>query len=167
MRFPICKVCMKNDILCSKCSEIVKERGIKEKELKNFRRLSKLLKGYNILKNIGIERVIDHKNIMVIITDKESTSKLIGKGGGMAKKLSKDLNKKVRIIGQPFDEKNFIREVFFSVPIIGINTIYSPKGKRYKIRIPASEMVLLPIPPDEFIKLTKEFLNIDVEFSFE
>ncbi len=167
MKFPICKVCLKNDILCNGCAEKIGELGIKADELKMFRRLNKLFKKYNLLKDVEVKRVIDSNNILLIITNKEDASKLIGKNGGMVKKLGKDLGKQIRVIGELSNIGQFVNEIFFSTPILGINVLYTAKKDKYKIRIPSSERVVLPITPEKFSDIANSVLNVDAELVFE
>lgn len=167
MKFPICRVCLKNDILCNGCSERVKEMKIKNTELKTFRQLNKLLKNFSSLKDVEIKRVIDNKTMLLIITKQEDVSKLIGKSGGMVRKLGKDLNKQIRVVADSSSLEKFVNEIFFSIPILGINILYSGEGERYRIRIPSSERVLLPITPDVFSKIISSVMNINAELIFD
>lgn len=167
MKFPICRVCLKNDILCNGCSEKTKKSGIKEDEVNAFRKLNKLLKRFDPLKDVEIKRVIESKNTLLIISKKEDVSKLIGKSGGMVKKLGKDLLKQIRVVSESSTLEEFINEIFFFTPIIGINVLFTPEGDKYRIRIPSSERVVLPIPPDVFSQITGSILNIDAELVFE
>lgn len=167
MKLPICKVCLKNDILCSGCTEKVKKMGIKPDEIEMFRLLNKLLKNYKLLKNVEIKRVISSKTMLLIISKKEDISRLIGKNGGMVRKLGKELNKQIRIVSDSSSLEDFTREIFFSTPILGINVLYTPKGEKYKIRIPSSERVVLPITPEVFSSIVGSVLNTNVELVFE
>jgi len=167
MKFPICKVCLKSDILCNQCAEIVKKEGIKSDEIKLFRRLNKLAKKYEPLRDVEIKRAIDNKNILLIITNKESASKIIGKNGGMVKRLGKELGRQIRVVSDSSSIEQFVKEIFFSTPILGINVLYTPDGEKYRIRIPSSERVVLPILPEVFSEIANSLLNIDAELVFE
>lgn len=165
MRFPICQVCLKNNILCNACSEKVKKEGIRPEEVKMYRILNRILKDKS-LKNVEIKRVIG-RNTLFIITRKEDVSKLIGRNGRIAKKLSKELNKSIRIIGQPSTFKDFVDEIFFSVPLLGVNVLYTSNGEKYRIRIPKSERLRLPISSDTFASVSKSLFNVNVDVVFE
>ena len=89
MKFPICKVCLKNDILCEGCATKIGEQLIKSDEIKMFRILKKLAKKYEPLKDARVDRVVDSSKMFLIMTDRENASKIIGKNGGMVKRLSK------------------------------------------------------------------------------
>jgi len=166
MKFPICKVCLKNDILCDGCAKEVGEKLIKSEEIKMFRLLNKLSKKYGILDDVKINRVIDSENMLLIMTDKENASKIIGKEGGMIKKLSKDLRKQMRVISDMSSFEDFVKEMFFSTPLLGINVVYGERDK-YRVRIPSSEQTILPIEPEKFSKVANSIFKVDAELVFE
>jgi len=166
MEFPICKVCLKNDILCSGCAKGIKKQNIKDDEIKLYRKLGKILKRYETVKDAKIDRIIDNRNSLFILTDKKSASKLIGKNGGMIRKIGKDINRQARVVTESSNVENFVKEIFFATPILGINVVYSEDKEKYKIRIPMSERVVLPISPETFSSIAS-VLNIDAELVFE
>lgn len=166
MKFPICKVCLKNNIICNACAEKVGENEIKIEEIKIFRRLNKILKEKKSLKDIEIKRAVG-KNMLMIITNKEDVSKLIGKDGSTVKKLAKELNRPIRIVEQESDIKDFVRDIFFTVSIMGINIVYGPEGEKYKIRIPRSERTKLPVSSDIFSSVSRSLFHVDADVVFE
>jgi len=166
MKFPICKVCLKNDILCDGCATNVGEKLIKVDEIRMFRTLNKLAKRYEPLKDAEIQRVIDSPNMLLIMTDKENASKIIGKKGGMIRRLSKDLGKQIRVIADVSTLEDFIKEMFYSAPILGINVVYGEKDE-YKVRVPSSEEKMLPIEPEKFSKIVNSIFGVDAELVFE
>jgi len=166
MKFPICNVCLKSNILCNACAERVGNEGIKIDEIDMFRRLNEILSDQKSLKDVEIKRVVGRKMLM-IITGKDDVSKLIGKDGRIVKKLYKELEKPVRIIECMPDLHDFIREIFFNIPVLGINVIYKPEGKVYKIRIPESERTKLPVSSDILAVISHSLFNADIDVVFE
>ena len=166
MKFPICKICLKNEILCDGCATQVGERLIKVDEIKMFRQLNKIMKKYKPLKDAKIDRIVDSKNMLLIMTDRENASKIIGKKGGMVNRLSKDLEKQIRVVADMSNLKDFVKEMFFSTPILGVNVVYGDKDK-YKVRIPSSEQAMLPIDPEKFSKIANSIFKVDAELVFE
>jgi transcription antitermination factor NusA-like protein len=167
MKFPICKVCLKSDILCSGCSDTIKKEKISSEEIETFRQINKLVRDEKHLKDSEIKRIVLSKNFILIVTKKEDVSKLIGKNGIIAKKIAKKLNKQIRIVADTFTIGEFAKEIFFSTPILGINVVYSKENERYRIRIPSSERVLLPITPENFSEIASSVFKTDVELVFE
>jgi len=131
-----------------------------------YRRLNRLLKNQKTLKDIEIKRAVGN-NMLLIVTKKNDAAKLIGKEGRMVKKLAKDLDRLVRIVEQPLKLKDFVNDVFFTVPILGINVVYRPEGELYRIRIPKSERTKLPISSDIFVNVSKSIFHVDTDVIFE
>ncbi|MCX6821303.1 MAG: hypothetical protein NTW30_00845 [Candidatus Aenigmarchaeota archaeon] len=166
MQFPICQVCLKNDILCNGCAERVGNEEIKVDEIKMFRRLNELLKDQRNLKDVEIKRAVGN-DVLMIITKKGDISKLIGKEGRTVKKLSKELDRPVKIVEQSPDIKDFVKDVFSSVPVLGINVIYKPEGKMYKIRIKDTERTRLPLSSEIFASVSRSLFHINTDIVFE
>jgi transcription antitermination factor NusA-like protein len=166
MKFPICSVCLNNNILCNACAEKVGKNEIKIDEIEMYRRLNKLLGEQRILKDIEIKRIVGTSTLL-IITGKNNAARLIGKDGKVVKKLVKDLGKQVRVVEQPTELKDFVNDVFFTVPILGINVVYNSQGELYRIRIPKSERTKLPISSEVFMNISKTLFNKDTDVIFE
>jgi len=166
MKFPICNVCLKNEILCNACAERVGNEEIKIDEIELYRRLNKLLSDQKSFKDVAIKRVVGRKMLM-IITDKEGMSKLIGKEGRIVKKLSNELDRSVRIVKYMPDLSSFIREVLFNIPVLGINVVYKPEGKFYKIRLHESDRTKLPLSSDILMSISRSLFHADVDVVFE
>jgi N utilization substance protein A len=157
---------LKNDILCNGCAEKVGNEEIKIDEIKMFRRLNEFLKDQKPLKDVEIKRAVGN-DILMIITRKDDVSKLIGKEGRMVKKLSKELERPVKIVEKSSDIKDFVKEVFSSVPVLGINVIYKPEGQMYKIRIKKTERTKLPLSSELFTSVSRSLFHVDTDIVFE
>jgi len=84
----------------------------------------------------------------------------------MIKKLSQDLGKQIRVIAGMSNLEDFVKEIFFSTNILGINVIYGERDM-YKIRLPSAEREILPIDPDKFSKAANSIFGVDAELVFE
>lgn len=166
MKFPICSVCLKNNLLCNACADKVGEKEIKIDEIKIYRRLNSFLKKQKTLKDIEIKRAAGI-NMLLVVTRKNDAARLIGKEGRIVKKLAKELGRPVRIVEQPSQLKDFVNDVFFTVPILGINVVYSPEGELYRIRIPKSERTKLPVSSEIFVNVSKSLFHVDTDVVFE
>ncbi len=166
MKFPICEKCLKNDILCKECAENVGEKLIKVDEIKAFKTLNKLGRKYQALKDAEVHRVVDGSNMLLVMTDRKNASKIIGKNGGMIKKLSKDLGNQIRVVSDISTFGSFVKEIFHTFPILGVNVIYGKKDE-YKVRISSLEKGSLPIDPEKFSKIANSIFGVDAEMVFE
>jgi transcription antitermination factor NusA-like protein len=158
MKFPICKACLKNELLCDKCARNVGDNLIKIDEIKMYRTLNRVSKKFSLLKDVEIQRVINAKKVVLILANKENASKIIGKEGGMVERLSKSIGKQIRVVSEMSTLEDFVEEIFYSTPIIGINVIYGEKDQ-YKVKIPSSEKDRLPIKPEKFSKVVRSILT--------
>ncbi len=141
--------------------------GIKGDEVAFYRNLNKIVKDEKHLKDGKIRRVYGNKNFLLIVCDKDSVPKLIGKNGIIIKKIEKSLSKQTRVISDSLKFHDFIKEVLFSSTILGINIVYAPDGTKYKIRIPANERIIMPLSPEDFANITNSVFNTPVELVFE
>ncbi len=108
------------------------------------------------------------KNTLMIITRDEDVSKLIGKDGLTVKKLAKGLNNRpIRIIGQRPDFKTFVDDILFTVPIMGINILYKPNEKIYRVRVPRYARTKLPISSDILSNISRSLFHENVDVIFE
>lgn len=167
MEFPICNVCLKNEILCSGCSKKMQESNIKDDEIRIYRGLNKLMRDEKHLKESKVRRVYSDKNFILIICDKESVSKLIGKNGIIIKKIEKKLGKQIRVVSDSLTFNDFVKEILFSSTILGINIVYIGDSVKYRVRLPASERVLLPLSAEAFSDIANSLYKTPAEIVFE
>ena len=122
----LCSVCQKSDLLCSGCSKKLERGEITETDVKISRSLAKL--------DVEAEyfKVVEDDRSIIIITDKDHTRSMIGRGGKVTRQLSVDLGKEVRVI-EKADDKQMIEKVIRS-QVIGINVLYG-NGEKYRIRM--------------------------------
>ena len=59
MKFPICKKCLKDEILCDKCATEVGKKLIKIDEIRMYKSLDKFGKKYEALKDVEVHRLVD------------------------------------------------------------------------------------------------------------
>jgi len=166
MKFPICQVCLKNELLCNGCAEKVGQALIKADELELYRRLNKFLGKQSNLKDVEIKRAAGKKTI-IIVTRNEDISRLVGKGGSNVKKLAKELGFPVRIVAQPPDIRDFVTEVLFTVPILGVNILYKPEGKIFRVRVPRRLRTRLPVSSEILASMSRSLYDTEIDVVFE
>jgi transcription antitermination factor NusA-like protein len=151
----ICQVCINNDILCNACNSKLEKGTITKLDV--F--VSRALKKQDI--NADFENVIEDTNIIIVLADKENSSKLIGKGGMNAKKLEKHLGKKVRVIEK--GDKKTMAEKILNAPVIGINVLYAGEEK-YRIRLDKSSKNRMK---ETMFKMLEKTLGKKIEVVYE
>jgi len=153
--------------LCSDCSSKAKANEISVEEIAIYKLFNKYSKIEPILKNVEIKRILLKKDFALIVTNDEDISKLIGKNGIIIKKLSKKLDKQLRVVTDKFTVDEFAREILFSSSILGVNVVYSQEGEEYKIRMTKKDKNSLQIEPETFSSMAKTVLGKKVEIVFE
>lgn len=166
MQTSICEVCLKSDLLCNVCLEKLKKGHLNEKEIDVIRFLYNLSNKIKSLEDVKLVKVID-SDILVIISGKGDTAKLVGKGGSVVKELAKEFKKSVKIIEQSENFKEFIHNFLSPVAVNGINTIFTPKGEIFRIRISNSQKNRLPISYHGFSQVMENLYNSKAEIVFE
>ena len=154
MKAPICGICLNSGMLCPACKKKLDEGKITEGDIKFSRMVHDASKRFRPLDEVTINRVIEGKNMAVIICGKGDRARLIGKEGLMIKKLSKSAGKQIRVVEETNCMKEFIQNLIHPVPLIGINIIYAPEGEVLKIIIPRERGIPMPKTSfDEVIRL--------------
>jgi transcription antitermination factor NusA-like protein len=165
MVLPICDVCLKSGILCQGCENKLKSGEITQLELDIAKILYKLGDG-----KIGFKKTIDMGDVVIIVTEKNEVGKLIGKGGKIVRAISKEVGKKVRVVGSDTDLKSVATDLLAPARISGINIVYGMGGQeKYKIRVMKEDARRIPGKPDTLneiiMMLTGEETTIVVDNS--
>jgi transcription antitermination factor NusA-like protein len=122
----ICKICVKNDILCSACGRKLEKGEISHHDVKISRFLDSIYEGASFLKSF------EAGGKVYVIVNEPDMGKIIGKSGKNVKKLGEMLGKDVKVL-QKEDEKRMIEKAF-NVPVNGINKVYG-QNEFYRVRI--------------------------------
>ena len=153
MKAPICGVCLNSDMLCMACKKKLDEGKITECDIKVSRLISKAAKTFRQLNEVTINKVIEGKNVVVVMCNKGDSSKLIGKEGVITKKLSRAAGKTVRIVEVSDDIKSFIQNLVHPVPVVGLNVLYHADREILKVIIPRDRGI--PIPQASFAEIVR------------
>lgn len=162
MTLPICNICAKTGILCGACESKLQEGKISKFDIELSRSLYDLGKG-----EIGFERAIDTENFIIVLAQKDSIGKIIGKGGDNIRLLSNKFGKQLRVVGIG-DMDSTIYEFVAPARILGINTVYKQNGEIVRrVRINKKDKKKLRMGSDEIKKLIESLTNYTIELSFE
>lgn len=163
MRLPICNDCAKTGVLCPGCADKLKKGEISEFEIQVFNAISSLESKFN-LSEASVEKVIDLGTVAILLT-KGNPGILIGKQGAVASEISSMIGKRARVIKILPDVKKTMQEIISPAILLGVNEVYKPEGKFFKIRIKAVRR--LAIPEDSLANAFSSLLGGKVILSFE
>ena len=161
METPICEVCIKSKILCKACKEKLEKKEISKPDIEVSRLIYKISKDAKTLKDVSIKKVIELSNLIVIVCKEGDAAKIVGKTGIIVKKLSKELGKPIKVIEESKNKKEFLQNLLFPTPILGINILYTPKEEILRIRIPKRK--IMPTLRKSINEFAKHLFNKKVE----
>jgi len=165
MQTLICQQCLESDSLCDICKQRMAIDRITQIEVEVSRFLFNLSKKVKTLEDISIEKVIN-ANTIIIISGNGDGPRLVGKGGTIVKALAKKFGKSIRIIEKTKDYKQFIQCVIAPSTLKAVNTIYTPTGEKYKLRIKNLDKNST-LNEEDIIDLSLAIFNKKVEIVFE
>jgi len=165
MRTPICELCANTGTLCSGCQSKLADGSITELDVQVAQLLAKYREKY-ALQKVEFERTLDLGRMIVILTSSE-VSHLVGKGGKIAQSLSKELGKHVRVVRSTADARTLLEQVLLPVKPIGVNTVFTPKGKQLKVRVSRKDIVRLPTDLESLNNALRSILGENTVLVFE
>jgi len=140
MVLPVCDVCLKSGMLCQGCENKLKSGEISSMDVDIAKLLYKIGNG-----KLGFKKTIEIGDVVIIVTDKDQVGKLIGKGGKIVREISKEIGKKIRVVGENSDLKSIATDILAPARISGINIVYGKDGEqKYKIRVRKEDSRRLP-----------------------
>jgi len=140
MVLPVCDVCLKSGMLCQGCENKLKSGEISSMDVDIAKILYKIGNG-----KLGFKKTIEIGDVVIIVTDKDQVGKLIGKGGKIVREISKEIGKKIRVVGENSDLKSIATDILAPARISGINIVYGKDGEqKYKIRVRKEDSRRLP-----------------------
>ncbi len=138
LKIPFCEGDVKKNLLCKKCKEKIEKKELSELDFKICRILKEKEKIFSF-SNVSFIKSLDFEKIIILLS-KGSIASLIGKKGAVVRELSKELNKKVRIV--EFDlgnEKKLIQDLVGNARVYAVNKIFSEGMEEKKVLIPKED----------------------------
>ena len=166
MPYPICEVCLNSEILCNACKNKLDKGMINETEINISRFLYNLGSKVRGLKEIKLIKAVD-VGVLLIVTGPGDAAKVVGKSGAVVKILAKEFKKPIRVVEEAENLRKFVQDMISPVTVMGINTLYTPEGEVYRIRIPTSQRNSLTINPENFSSIIHNLYNRNVQIIFE
>ncbi len=152
MHSKICGACLKAGIFCASCQKKIESGEVSALELDAVKFLFGLKDRIRSLEEAKIIKVLDGHAI-IIITEKGSAAKVVGKQGSVVKLLAKHFGRPIRVV-EADDIKNFISNLIIPASA-AVSVAYANGSECYRIRIMKSQRNRLPLEPDE-IKIAVE-----------
>ena len=153
MKAPICGICLNSDMLCMACKRKFDSGEITESDIRVAKIINDVAKNFKPLGEITLKRVIEGKNVALIICGRGDVAKLIGKDGIMIKKLSKLAKKPLRVVEETDDIREAVKSLLYPVPLVRLNILYRPEGEVLKVVVPRG--MHIPISKEAFAEIVK------------
>jgi transcription antitermination factor NusA-like protein len=163
MKTAVCEMCLKSGILCTSCNEKLRSGEISEAEVKVAESLLKLSGERRQLKDVSIRKVIDSGDVLVIVCGKGDAAKVIGASGQNAKRLEKELSRKVMVVEEAGDMKEFVRNILRPVHVIAISALYKQGAEI--IKVSTGDRRGQKISSSDFSRIMKAVYGKDAEIS--
>jgi len=167
MKAPICNVCLKSDVLCSKCEEKLENGQISELEIEVSRTLKDLSNEYGSLRDSEILHVYNTDNVVIIVTAKGDGAKVVGRSGEIVKKVAEEIDKSIRVVEKSEDNRDVIKGLLSPAEVESINTVFSPEGEYKKVVVSDEYEGKINLSEDEFEEIIEEITDTRYELSFE
>lgn len=165
MRLPICELCAKSGLLCPSCERQLSENRISALDVEMSKLIASMSDRYG-LDAADFFKAVDTGRIILLLT-KGDVGLLIGKQGCVVKNLTAELGKKVRIVEVSGDAHKTVSDIITPARLLGINTIFKPGGKGYRVRISRRDIERLPMDLETLNRALATLLEVETTVSFE
>lgn len=165
MQAPLCEVCLKSDILCGGCAAKLDSGELNQTEIEVSRFIHRLSEKIKSLQEAKLLKVID-SDVLLLVAGKGDAAKLVGKGGAIVKALAKKYGKSIRVL-EVKEFKPFMTELVQPLVVSGFNTVYTPDGEMYRIRVPSKQKQKQHISDLALVDISQKLFNKKIEVVFE
>lgn len=156
MKGPLCDECARSGILCEECSDKKSRGEISETDIQLAQLIDKLERR-GLVHGATFDRAFPVEGL-IVITTRGNVGSLVGKKGKVIRLLSKEFNRKVRIINNS-DVKTALRDLVAPAKIQGINIVYKPKGDETKVLIAKEDKYKLIAPINTLQKIANQLTD--------
>jgi transcription antitermination factor NusA-like protein len=167
MKAPICNVCLKSDVLCSKCEEKLENGEITDLDIKVSRVLKELSNEHGSLRDSEIVKVYDTENVVVIVTGPDDGAKVVGRKGEIVKKVADEVGKPIRVVEKAENDRDVINGLLSPGEIQSINTVFKPEGESQKIVVDEGFEDKINMTREDLEMIIQEITGEEYELAFE
>jgi len=167
MKAPICNVCLKSDVLCSKCEEKLENGEITDLDIKVSRVLKELSNEHGSLRDSEIVKAYDTENVVVIVTGPDDGAKVVGRKGEIVKKVADEVGKPIRVVEKAENDRDVINGLLSPGEIQSINTVFKPEGESQKIVVDEGFEDKINMTREDLEMIIQEITGEEYELAFE
>jgi transcription antitermination factor NusA-like protein len=160
--------CIKSGILCRKCQEKIEKGQISDLDLKIIRLLSDLEKNNQALQDLTYHKAVEVDGNIAILVNRRDMGKILGGGARTVHAISDSLGKRVKILGQGGDERQFLEDLLSPLAILTLNTVWIPDGTtETKVILIGRQPKRMPVDLEIVKKTAKQLRNMTLRIEFE
>ena len=160
--------CVKSGIFCSRCEEKLKKGQITDLDVRVIRSITELEKENPTLQDVTFHKAVEAGDIMALMVDRRGLDTFLASGAKLAKSLGERVGRRVRILSQSGDDRDFLEGLFTPYSILTINTIWLPDGSREtKVILNGRGPRRNPVDFEVVKKLARELKSLTLRIEFE
>ena len=160
--------CVKSGILCSRCEEKLRKGMITDLDIRVIRSITELEKENPSLQDVTFHKAVEAGETMALMVDRRGMDTFLASGAKLAKSLGDRVGRRVRILSQGGDERDFLEGLFIPFSILTINTIWLPDGSREtKVILNGHRPRRSPVDFEVAKKIAHELKSLTLRIEFE
>lgn len=160
--------CVKSGILCSRCEEKLRKGMISDLDIRVIRSITELEKENPSLQDVTFHKAVEAGETMALMVDRRGMDTFLASGAKLAKSLGDRVGRRVRVLSQGGDERDFLEGLFIPFSILTINTIWLPDGSREtKVILNGRRPRRSPVDFEVAKKIAQELKSLTLRIEFE
>ena len=167
MKTTLCNFCIKSGILCQRCQEKLRTGEVTDTDVSIAKLLLKLESKYSILQKVTFYNAYEVDDVLAIIVGSGDLHRLFSESGEILREIAENTGKRVRVLEQKGDTREFFEDLFAPVAITSINKIWLPDGSIETRVILSGNSRRLPLKINVLKELAKKVRGITLRIAFE
>jgi len=131
MRLPICRACLESDELCESCEDRLKKSEITHSDVELARAISSVSKKHPQLEKAEFLRTHADDDLVVVEVPRGNAGQMIGKKGALIKELCETMSKRIKIVEETNEKREFLERVLHPAKMKGLTV----NDNTYKIYV--------------------------------
>ncbi|TMI24370.1 hypothetical protein E6H30_07085 [Candidatus Bathyarchaeota archaeon] len=146
----------------------MKKGQITDLDIRVIRSITELEKENPNLQEVTFHKAVEAGDIMALMVDRRGMDTFLASGAKLAKSLGDRVGRRVRILSQSGDDRDFLEGLFTPYSILTINTIWLPDGSREtKVILNGRRPRRNPVDFEVVKKLARELKSLTLRIEFE